>query len=160
MVRTMTPEQAVDGMYRFYNETVAHLAQDGWEPIPSDGNVEGQIPEPCALDDGSEGVRYSAGFLGPGQADPLEAAKALATYWEGLGLKAEALVPANPKNPRMIANGVNSSINAQYMVRKEGASLSFVSGCAEGNEKALHDKVVQNRERSAGATPAPTPPTG
>lgn len=149
----MTPAQAIDGMYELYAKTVAHLEQDGWDAAPEDGNVDGQIPKPCVLADGSRGVQYSIDLLGPGQAEPLAAAKFIASFWKSVGLTAQAAVPSNPKNPMMIANGISSSVDAQYTVSQEGASLSLVSACVAGDEEALHEKVVQNRERSAGATP-------
>lgn len=149
----MKPDEVLRQMYDLYQKTVDHLGQPGWDPVPVDGNADGQIPEGCPLSDGTKGVQYSTSLRGPGQRDPLAAAENVATFWRSRGLRTEAQVPDNPKNPRMIAEGDSDAIGAQYMVDGVRASMTLITTCVPGDEKRLHEKVVQNRSAS------PLPPS-
>lgn len=148
----MTPSGAVDGIYIFYRDTVKGLDESGWDPVPADGNVDGQIPEGCRLTDGSPGVKYSILLGGPGQASPLDAARRVQSIWSALGYEAEVKLPENPHDPQISTAAIDPTINAKFTVDTGHSWLSLVSGCVPGDESALSERVVEQREHKAPAS--------
>ncbi|WP_157887570.1 hypothetical protein [Frondihabitans sp. PAMC 28766] len=53
----------------------------------------------------------------------------------------------------MIAEGDSDAIGVEYMVDGVRASMTLITTCVAGDEKRLHEKVVQNRSAS------PLPPS-
>lgn len=155
-----TPRQAVDELYAFYAETVRALGEDGWQDPPSDGNVDGQIPDPCRLSDGSQGVRYTTWLDGPGHIDAEAAAHRVAEIWRERGLVVVDRVPVGREDPQVETRGSNEWVVAQYTADATGSSLQILSACVPGSEEVLHRKIVENRERRAHPSPSVSSPAG
>ncbi|GAA4684886.1 hypothetical protein [Frondihabitans cladoniiphilus] len=152
----MTPAASVATLYDLYTKTTAHLGESGWEAPPVDATVLGVTPESCTLDDGSEGVTYDGGGLGPGHVDAVAAAENVQSYWKSLGLEATVAKSSNPKNDRITVTGVDVKLNAQYVVNGDRAFISIVTTCVPGDSEKLGDAVEKHRDEQS-TTPTPTP---
>ncbi len=136
----MTVREGRDAIVGLVGGTIQLLGTDGWYPRPF---VHAQG---CRLDGNLKGARYVFDVWGPQGTDHIVDAKAVAEYWESLGMEVW-IANLEKGNPVVFGSG-GPVHNASFdTIGTNGLySLGAVAHCSKGHDITLNDEDNAQRD--------------